>query len=60
MADPPSYPSYPETDDDPGVGPDRAPSTRRLVSVVGICIAVVVVLVIVVLHPTGTLGRGAH
>jgi len=59
MADPPPYP---DTGDDTGVGPDRgsATSTPRWVSVLGIIIAIVLVLLFVVLHLTGTLGPGAH
>jgi len=59
MADPPRYP---DTGDDTGVGPDggSATSTPRWVSVLGIIIAIVLVLLFVVLHLTGTLGPGAH
>lgn len=59
MADPPRSP---ETDNDTGVGPDRgaAPGTRRWAFVLGIMIAIAVVVLMVVLHVTGTLGPGAH
>jgi hypothetical protein len=59
MADPPSYP---DTGDDTGVGPDlgSATSTRRWVPVLGIVIAIVLVVLLVVLHLTGVLGPGAH
>jgi hypothetical protein len=59
LADPPSYP---DTRDDTGVGPDRgsSSSTPRWVPVVGIVIAIVLVLLLVVLHLTGVLGPGAH
>jgi hypothetical protein len=59
VADPPPYP---DTGDDTGVGPDRgsATGTPRWVFVLGIIIAIVLVLLLVVLHLTGTLGPGAH
>jgi len=59
MADPPDYP---DTTEDTGVGPDHESpvGTRRRVSVLGIAIAIVLVLLFVVLHLTGTLGPGAH
>jgi hypothetical protein len=59
MAEPPSYP---DTGDDTSVGPDRgAPTnTPRWVSVLGIIGAIVLVLLFVVLHLTGTFGSGAH
>jgi hypothetical protein len=59
MADPPSYP---DTDDDTGVGPDRGSATSmpRWMPVLGIVIAIVLVLLLVVLHLTGVLGPGAH
>jgi len=55
MANPPLHP-------DTGDGPDRgsASSTPRWVLVLGIIIAIVLVLLFVVLHLTGTLGPGAH
>jgi hypothetical protein len=56
-------PSHPGTDDDPGAGPgrDAPPAGRqRWVPVAGIVIAIVLVLVIIVLHLTGTLGPGSH
>jgi hypothetical protein len=59
VADPPPYP---DTGDDTGVGPDRgsATGTPRWVKVLGISIAIVLVLLFVVLHLTGTRGPGAH
>jgi hypothetical protein len=59
MADPPSYP---DTGEDTGVGPDRrsASSTPRWVPVLGIVIAIALVLLLVVFHLTGILGPGAH
>ncbi len=59
MAD---QPSYPDTGEDTGVGPDRgsATGTQRWVPVLGIVIAIVLVLLLVVLHLTGVLGPGAH
>jgi hypothetical protein len=59
MADPPSYP---DTDDDTAVAPDRGSATGRprWVPVLGIVIAIVLVLLLVVLHLTGVLGPGAH
>ncbi|MGH2804133.1 MAG: hypothetical protein ACRDL4_13965 [Thermoleophilaceae bacterium] len=55
-------PSYLDTGDDTGVGPDRGSVTRtpRWVFVLGVVIAIVLVLLFVVLHLTGTLGPGAH
>ncbi len=57
MADPPSYP---DTGDDTGVGPDRGspPSTPRWVKVFGI-IVIVLLLLFVILHLTGG-GLGGH
>ena len=51
MAEPPSYP---DSDDDTGTGPNREspPSTPRWVYVFGI-IAIVLVLLVVFLHVTG-------
>jgi hypothetical protein len=59
MADPPPYP---DTGDDTGVGRERgsASGRPRWVAVLGILIAIVLVLLFVVLHLTGTLGPGAH
>lgn len=52
---------YPDTEEDTGVGPDSggAGGTPRWVFVLGICIAVVAILVFVVLHLTGTVGPGS-
>jgi hypothetical protein len=56
MADPPRYP---HSDADTG---DRgsATGTPRWAVVLGIVIAIVLVLLVIVLHLTGTLGPGAH
>jgi hypothetical protein len=57
MADPPRYP---DTGDDTGVGPGRgsATGTRSWVGKVFLIIALVLVLLFVLLHLTGTLGPG--
>lgn len=54
-------PSHPETDDTGGV-PERGATTGlpRWMSVLGIVIAVALVLIVVVLHLTGTIGAGTH
>ena len=59
MAD---LPPYGDTGDDACVGPDRGSTTSipRWVTVFGIVIAIVLLLLIVVLHLTGTLGPGLH
>jgi hypothetical protein len=59
MAGPPRYPN---TGDDSGLDGDRSPAsgTPRWVSVLGIVIAIGLVLLFVVLHLTGALGRGGH
>jgi hypothetical protein len=59
MADPPRYS---ETDEDAGTGPDRgaASSPPRWVFVLGMIIAIALVVLIVLLHLTGTLGPGVH
>jgi hypothetical protein len=60
MAD---LPSHPGTDDDTGTGPGRGapPASRpRWIPVAGIVIAIVLVLLLIVLHLTGTLGPGGH
>jgi hypothetical protein len=60
MAD---LPSHPGTDDDTSAGPGRGarPAGRpRWVPVAGIVIAIVLVLLLIVLHLTGTLGPGGH
>ncbi|MBI2756760.1 MAG: hypothetical protein HYX52_08630 [Chloroflexi bacterium] len=58
MADPPPYTGAGDTD----IGADRGSATgaSRWVSVLGITAAIVVVLLIVVLHLTGTLGPGMN
>jgi hypothetical protein len=56
MADPPHHP---DISDDTGKS-GSATGSPRWVSVLGIIIAIVLVLIVVVLHVTGTLGPGAH
>jgi hypothetical protein len=52
----------PSPDPDTGVVPDRgsATGTPRWVPVLGIVIAILLVMLLVVLHLTGTLGSRAH
>jgi hypothetical protein len=59
MADPPRHP---QTEDTTGVGPDRgaANSTPRWAFVLGIIVAIALVVLMVLLHLTGTLGPGVH
>lgn len=59
MADPPRYP---DTGDDTGARPDRGSTTgtRSWVVKVFLIIAVVLVLLFVLLHVTGTLGPGVN
>jgi hypothetical protein len=59
MADPPRSP---ETGEAPGHGSDRgaAGRTPRWVFVLGVVIAIHLVVLIVLLHLTGTLGPGVH
>jgi hypothetical protein len=56
MADPPRYPGTRDDNDDRG----PVNNTRRWAAPLGITLAIVVVLLFVVLHITGTLGPGAH
>lgn len=60
----PDLPRYSGTGDDSGddSGPDRKSTTPapRWVSVLGIVIAIALLLLIVALHLTGTLGPGLH
>jgi hypothetical protein len=59
MADPPRYP---ENDEESGVGRDGVAASRtpRLGLVLGIMIVIALVVLVVALHLTGTLGPGAH
>ncbi|HEX9410682.1 MAG TPA: hypothetical protein VF986_03180 [Actinomycetota bacterium] len=59
MADPSRSP---ETKEDTGVGPNQGAASRtpRWVLVLGIIIAIALVVLIVLLHLTGTLGPGVH
>ena len=57
MAKPPRYPG---TDEDTAARPDREPGTPRWISVAVVAAVVLAVLVIVILHITGTLGPGSH
>jgi hypothetical protein len=59
LADPPRYP---ENEEDAGVNPDRraANSKPRWVIAFGIIMPIALVLLIVLLHATGTVGPGAH
>ena len=55
-------PPYLDTGDDTGARPDRGSTTGtpRWVSMVGVAVAVGLVLLLVVLHLTGSIGPGAH
>mgnify|MGYP001794573661 CR=1 FL=1 len=59
MADPPSHP---DTGDDAAVGRDRGSPTGRprWLPVLGITIAIVLFVLMVGLHLTGTIGPGGH
>jgi len=58
MSDPPRHPG---TDGNGGPGLERSPSgaSRRMV-VLGVTIAIALLVAIVLLHLTGTIGPGAH
>ena len=60
MADHP--PRDPKTGEDTGAGADRGAASRprRWVFVLGIIIAIALVVLMVVLHISGTLGPGVH
>jgi hypothetical protein len=59
MAHPPPYPETgDETDAPPGHG--LTAGTPRWVVVVGIAVAIGLVVLVVVLHLTGSIGPGAH
>ena len=55
-------PRYPKTDADADVPPSHRPAgvTPRWVSVLGIIIVIGLVLLIIVLHLSGSVGPGAH
>jgi hypothetical protein len=57
MADPPPYP---DTGEDTGDRGSAATKTPRRVAMLGLAIAIVLVVLFVILHLTGTLGPGAH
>ncbi len=59
MAD---LPPYPDTGNDTGVESGRGATTGtpRWVSVVGLILAIGLVLLVVILHLTGSIGPGAH
>jgi hypothetical protein len=56
MADPPGYPGTRDDSDDRR----SVNNTRRWAAPLAITLAIVLVLLFVVLHITGTLGPGAH
>jgi hypothetical protein len=58
MTDPPRHPG---TDEDGGPAPEGPPggAPRRKV-VLGVTIAIAVLVLIILLHLTGTIGPGAH
>lgn len=56
-----SPPRYPQTDDDTGVGPDRESTTGTAPWVyVLVIVGIALILLMVVLHLTGTMGHGLH
>lgn len=58
----PDLPSYPDTGDDAGAGPDRESATgsSRWAKLFGIIIAIALIMLFVVLHVTGAVGPGGH
>jgi hypothetical protein len=59
MANPPSHPATDDHSAGPGHG-GPATSRPRWVTVAGIVIAILLVVLFIVLHVTGTLGPGGH
>jgi len=62
MADHPCHPRHPDTDDHAGAEYDHGVATRRTSwrTYVVVGLVVVVVLAVILLHATGTVGPGAH
>jgi hypothetical protein len=56
MTDPPRHPG---TEGNGGPGPEESPGSRWRI-VLGVTIAIALLMLIVLLHLTGTIGPGAH